>query len=75
MLNMSLQPFVCLGNDERGKARFDSLLAQFGLGNRLLKDISKIEEVMNTSINWKEVNTILDEKRAEAIRFLEKSLA
>lgn len=68
------KPFICLGNAARGSARFDSLLEMFGLKNRLVDDYSKIEEIMNTPIEWKRVNYILNEKRKEAIDFLQKTL-
>lgn len=68
------KPFICLGNEGRGSARFDSLLGLFGLENRLIDDYSKIEEVINTPIDWKLVNSILEEKRKNSLSFIENAL-
>lgn len=68
------KPFICLGNDERGSSRFNSLLGMFDLENRLVNDVSKVEEVMAQSICWERVNAILNEKKNESIDFLQKNL-
>ena len=68
------KPFVCIGNKDRGNARFDSLLGLFGLENRMVDDMSKINGMKNEPINWEIVNSTLEEKKIESISFLENAL-
>ena len=68
------KPFVSISNSVRGKSRFESLLNYFGLENRLISEISEVEKVLNTDIDWERVNTILKQGRANSIKFLENSL-
>ena len=56
------KPFVAIGNLERGISRFESLLQQFNLADRLVT--SKIEclsNILTRTIDWKSVNQIRDE--------------
>ena len=67
------KPFLCIGNDFRGMARFHSLLGQFGLMDRLVSlNDPKIPE---TEIDWDRVYEILEAKRAESMDFLRKALS
>lgn len=70
------KPFVCLGNEERGSARFDSLLGAYGLMNRLLTNPSpeQVAECMNTPIDWEQVNHIRSNEKQRAIQFLKENL-
>ena len=70
------KPFVCLGNESRGSARFDSLLRTFDLQNRLVTGLNavSIHEVLNTAINWEKVNTTRDNERERAFEFLSTNL-
>lgn len=68
------KPFICIGNKNRGNARFDSLLGVFGLENRMVDDMSKINEKMSMPIDWMSVNYIIEEKKTESIAFLENAL-
>lgn len=70
------KPFVCLGNKNRGSARFDSLLKTFGLQNRLVanRDVDTILQTLNTPIDWLRVNSIREQERARGIEFLTKNL-
>lgn len=68
-------PFLVYGNQERGLSRFLSLLKIFGLQNRLISDEKHItEELINESIDWQEVNTILVKQREASTAFLTNSL-
>jgi hypothetical protein len=70
------KPFIVIGNDERGMARFNSLLRLFNLENRLIRDQSSItDELIAKPVNWEDVNLILNNKRAEAFAYFNKSLA
>ncbi len=70
------KPFICLGNENRGSARFDSLLGTFGLRDRLVTnyDKSTILQLLNTPIDWERVNTIRHSEQKRAIEFLEEHL-
>ena len=65
------KPFLCIGNEGRGMARFVSMLKIFGLESRVITSLHEInEELIKQSINWISVNAILTKRKAEATRFL-----
>lgn len=65
------KPFLCIGNEGRGMARFVSMLKIFGLESRVITSLHEInEELIKQSINWISVNAILSKRKAEATRFL-----
>ena len=66
------KPFLCIGNDFRGAARFHSLLGQFGLMDRLVSIDS--DHIPSSDIDWTRVNAILKEKRKESFDFLHRAL-
>jgi len=70
-------PFLAIGNQQRGMARFSSLLKMFDLENRLIEEIStkKVDEILDNPIKWNKVNTILKAKRQESIDFLKQNLS
>lgn len=70
------KPFICLGNENRGSARFDSLLGTFGLRDRLVTNYDKdaILQLLNTPIDWESVNEIRHSEQKRAIEFLEEHL-
>lgn len=66
------KPFVAIGNTGRGMSRFTTLLALFGLEDRLITDISEYTE--NVSIDWNKVNSLLNEYRKYSLDFLKDAL-
>lgn len=64
--------FVVYGNKERGMERFTSLLGMFGLQDRLVTSLSEYKPLPD--IDYDKVDRILNEKRQEAMSFLESSL-
>lgn len=69
------KPFVVYGNVGRGLSRFNSLLRLFNLEDRLLSSNTEdIERVLNTPINWNEVNEILHNQREMSNQFLMEAL-
>lgn len=70
------KPFVCLGNEARGSARFASLLGTFGLQARLLHNptAEQVSECMSTPIDWERVNAIRHSEKQRAIQFLKQNL-
>ena len=71
------KPFVCLGNQGRGSARFETLLGTFGLQDRLVTkpDAAEIKRVLTTPIDWAPVNTALASERQRGRNFLQLHLA
>lgn len=70
------KPFICLGNKERGSARFDTLLGTFGLKNRMISNTTQeeIDRILNTPIDWERVNSILEFERQRGINYLKENL-
>ena len=67
------KPFVVYGNKERGMARFHSLLAQFGLEDRLITTLDDAASIACQSIDWDRVNTRLSELRQNSQEYLLKA--
>lgn len=67
-------PFVVYGNKKRGMARFHSLLAQFGLEDRLVTTPDDATRVATLPIDWDRVNTRLAELRLLSQNFLYSAL-
>lgn len=58
------KPFIAIGNSARGMARFESLLSQFGLSERLVESAEDVTpELVHCQIEWDTVN---DKRKALA---------
>ena len=70
------KPFICLGNESRGSARFDSLLSTFDLQDRLItnQDADTIVQTLTSPIDWDRVNAIRRSEQKRAFEFLRKNL-
>ena len=69
------KPFIVIGNPRRGMARFESLLGELGLRNRLVtEDVKDVDEIIKSEINWQEVRQRLDQKRKACSIFLVNGL-
>lgn len=66
------KPFISIRNQSRGIGRFESLLGQFGLDDRLSSDISV--EVLLQPISWDEINRQKKLLQDSSVRFLEDAL-
>ena len=64
--------FLVLGNPERGLSRFETLLGHFGLENRLIYNVDSLGNL--PTINFSNINKILEEKRQLSCDFLSNSL-
>ena len=53
-------------------ARFNTLLGQFGLMDRLVSIDS--DHIPSSDIDWTKVNTVLEDKRRESLGFLRQAL-
>jgi hypothetical protein len=65
------KPFLCYINEERGKARFESLAKQFGLEEQLVSlgnDFS-IDKINNV-VNWTRINEQIDKRQKDSLDFL-----
>ena len=67
------KPFIVIGNNSRGLARFQSLLSLFELEDRMLIDTYDVS-LCNKDINWEKVDSKLDKLRADSKSFLEQAL-
>lgn len=71
------KPFVVIGNKSRGMTRFESLLQVFGLEGRLVtsyEDYKQKKKALLCPIDYEPVYRILEERRTDALRFLQESL-
>lgn len=69
------KPFIVFANEKRGIARFHSLLKMFNLEDRLITNFADFRQKrMDSTINWTEVNTIMETKKRESVSFLQKAL-
>lgn len=68
------KPFLIIGNKERGMTRFKSLLDTFNLQNRMIENLAELHSIINTPINWENVNCIRAEKKILSIEYLKSNL-
>ena len=70
------KPFVCLGNEGRGSARFDTLFQVFGLEDQLVSSLDPEEVllVLRQPIDWQRVNAIHEAERQRGLDFLRSNL-
>ena len=66
------KPFYVIINEGRGSARFESILSQFNLRNRIIRDDSLPSS--HQTIDWASVNDLLKIKRQEFCVFFTKQL-
>lgn len=70
------KPFIVIGNKRRGMARFESLLGELGLKERLItEDDNNYLDIAMQQINWDDVRNRLDKRRSVCIDFLRKGLS
>lgn len=68
------KPFWVIGNKGRGMTRFDTILSEFGLKDRLITPETLDSIDFNASIDWKHINNIKKKLQEDSLLFLEKSL-
>lgn len=69
------KPFVAIANEERGMARFRSLLRKFGLQERLISAGEKLPPgLLRRKIDFGKVNAAIAGERQRAFRFLDEAL-
>lgn len=68
------KPFIVIGNERRGLARFQSLLSMFGLEDRLVAEDGNIE-LCRKPIDWDKTDELLNKYRHASVSFLRNSLS
>ena len=69
------KPFVAIINEERGAARFRSLLDEVGLADRLVTDGKCFDDsLLRKPIDYENVNKKLDKLRRTSLGFLKNNL-
>lgn len=68
------KPFIVVANNERGVARFKSILEQLGLIKKLVDDENKITPFLFDEIQYEEVNKRIALLREQSIQFLKTNL-
>ena len=68
------RPFIIYGNQERGLARFKSLLKLFELEDCLVYSPNDVNKVLQTPIDWNKVNFIHRQMKEESLSFLINNL-
>lgn len=69
------KPFIVYGNEKRGMARFESLLKMFGLEDRLILNIDKIDlNIIKNEFDWNKVNLKLEDYYKNSIDYLNEIL-
>lgn len=69
------RPFVVIGNEDRGMARFDTLLDTFGLRDRLVTGEDEAADKVCRPIDWDRVEARLEEMRRKSMEFLAGALS
>lgn len=70
------KPFVVLANPSRGITRLSSLLKTFNLETRLQTSLTdKTKILLDKTIDWSYVNSILNMRRQESIEFIKTKIA
>lgn len=67
-------PFAVIINEERGSARFDTLLDVFCLKDRIVRIKEDIDQLIYKKIDWEIVNKILKQRQVESREFLIKHI-
>ncbi|WP_201577017.1 polysaccharide pyruvyl transferase family protein [Psychrobacter okhotskensis] len=69
------KPFVAIANTDRGRTRFESLLAIFNLEERLFSSVKDIDlSILNKPLDWEKINEIRENEKKKGFQFLMDSL-
>lgn len=69
------KPFIVIGNEGRGLARFNSLLSMFGLESRLVKNMTEINWNSVLTCDFSYANQKLKELKSMSFDFLKDALS
>ncbi len=68
------KPFVTICNNKRGADRLKSLLRMFGIEDRLVDSKSDLKNVLTSTIDYNNVNEVINKERIQSLAFLENHL-
>lgn len=69
------KPFIVIANQNRGLDRFTSLLKKLNLESRLVYSLDDVtDELINTAIDYKRIDQVIDKEKEKARNFLLKYL-
>jgi len=68
------KPFISFANEKRGTGRFQSLIREFRLENRLIRNKGEVGEKYNVPIDFTYPNSQMGKLRKEGLEWLKKSL-
>ena len=68
------RPFIVVANKERGLDRFKSLLNMFDLNDRIC-DGTNVYDIINKEIDWRRVNSLIEEFKKESYKFINDALS
>ena len=69
------RPFITIVNISRGSSRIKSLLAMFGLEDRMISSLDQLtDDLLFGKINWENVNNILEIERDKSLNWLKNAL-
>lgn len=68
------KPFICCMNVERGASRFQSLLGDLGIEDRVVDNIKMAGQKLQATIDWEKVDYLLSARRQECLGYLENAL-
>lgn len=71
------KPFISLVNVNRGASRFESILGELGVENRMLRDFNsaQIDYLLRRPVNYEEVRAKLKSLQVRSIELLERELS
>lgn len=70
------KPFLVIGNEERGMARFHSLLGKFGITDRLVSNLLDVKQLnLSSTIDFKSIDNVLCVERERATSYLKEKLS
>src|SRR5690606_26383604 len=71
------KPFISLVNVNRGASRFESILGELGLENRMLRDFNsaQIDYLLRRPVNYEEVRAKLKSLQVRSIELLEREIS
>lgn len=70
------KPFITLLNSKRGSERYNPIMNQLGLEDRLVADnqLDQLSDVDFPAINWKFVNDRLSQLREKSFMWLKQNI-
>lgn len=70
------KPFVCLGNADRGSARFETLFRIFDVQQRLVQKqtVNNVIKTLHLPIDWERINFTLEKERQLGLNFLKTNI-